>query len=450
MLIRILTISVFVISTTALSAPSGVPPVQIQNGNDVVRSKFMWLDFGNVANNTTKSMTLTVTNVSSQTITVDAFSWSTALQVKWASPKPTPTLANRMELGPGESSALEIKAFFSDSNQTAEAISLMRSGVEITQIVGRQFIRPTPTLSKWADQRPAVFLFSGNGEGWSGWYELQLGAAPPGYTLDRSSVRFAVQEIQGEAHIRRCGAWAVCEELQRDETNVKYRFTVQGAHEGGLMQTNGQVRFYARLEATYSLKEGVTLAPFDHDLLEAFEAQPKPVQATHAVQPRLSETALSGIAFAAGGGGSIMNLPPPPQPEPLTQLQPTLANACDSGRFDACVELGVWVAAQAGRPNRVAEALDLLSKACTGGNARGCTWSGTVREGIDPNAAIQDLQKGCSQKDGLGCYQLAQLYKKSGQSSAKISATYISACQNGFPAPGCQGRVHVIVTKKGS
>lgn len=433
------------LSAAFSSKATDLLPIQVQNGNDSVRAKFMWLDFGNVANNTTKILSLRIRNVTGQRIVLDAFSWSSSLQVRWAGSDSVQDLSNRTTLEPGAENSLNVRAFFSDADHSIRAISIMRSGAEITQIVEKGLIRPTREVSKIADQSPAAFLFSGNGTDWSGWYELRLGATPPGYDLEKDSVRFSIQEIPGEANVRRCGAWAVCEELQTDDNDVAFRFTVQGAHEGGLMQTNSAVRFYARLEATYALKESVNLAAFDPALVAAFSAHPSPPTPKQPA-PASRAAELAGV-FLTSPNPAAPTLPSPPPEPPLSQLKPALWNSCSSGKLDDCVELALWTNAQPSRSDRLSETLTLLDKACEGGDGRGCTWSGLFREDANPQRSAMDLQKACTLSDGLGCYQLGQLYEREGASKVKIQTTYTSACRNRFPAPGCQGKVHLLATK---
>jgi hypothetical protein len=63
---------------------------------------------------------------------------------------------------------------------------------------------------------------SGEGKGWSEWYQL-CGVVPPGYTLASGEFR-----LVGD---RSCGAWAECEETQKTNDQVCYRFRMQGHDE---------------------------------------------------------------------------------------------------------------------------------------------------------------------------------------------------------------------------
>src|ERR1700754_2533431 len=70
-------------------------------------------------------------------------------------------------------------------------------------------------------------------------YELCLGAAPAPYTLVAESVRFW---LTGD---RSCGAWSTCDWTKRDDTNVCFRFTLQGHDElflnDGVRMSEGHV-----------------------------------------------------------------------------------------------------------------------------------------------------------------------------------------------------------------
>ena len=66
---------------------------------------------------------------------------------------------------------------------------------------------------------------SGRGKDWSPWYEVRVGAAPNGYTIQ--SVDFW---LTGD---RTCGAWAECKEVVKNDSKVIWSFRLQGHDEWG-------------------------------------------------------------------------------------------------------------------------------------------------------------------------------------------------------------------------
>jgi hypothetical protein len=89
---------------------------------------------------------------------------------------------------------------------------------------------------------------SGEADRWSSLYTLCLGPAPAGYALEIGTAEFS---LSGD---RRCGEWAECHWLQRDNQNVCFGFTLQGHNEiperfnrGGARESEGHLR------ANYSL-----------------------------------------------------------------------------------------------------------------------------------------------------------------------------------------------------
>lgn len=66
---------------------------------------------------------------------------------------------------------------------------------------------------------------SGKGKDWSPWYEVRVGVAPQGYTIDK--VEFW---LTGD---RACGAWAQCKEVAKSDNEVFWSFCLQGHDEWG-------------------------------------------------------------------------------------------------------------------------------------------------------------------------------------------------------------------------
>jgi hypothetical protein len=65
---------------------------------------------------------------------------------------------------------------------------------------------------------------SGSGKDWSEWYQVRIGAAPAGYSVEKTEFW-----LSGD---RTCGAWAECKELTKDETQVIWQFRLKGMMNG--------------------------------------------------------------------------------------------------------------------------------------------------------------------------------------------------------------------------
>ena len=66
---------------------------------------------------------------------------------------------------------------------------------------------------------------SGKAQQWSPWYEVRVGAAPEGYTVEKAEFW-----LSGD---RSCGAWAVCKETTKNDNEVIWQFRLQGHDEWG-------------------------------------------------------------------------------------------------------------------------------------------------------------------------------------------------------------------------
>src|SRR5713101_718384 len=64
---------------------------------------------------------------------------------------------------------------------------------------------------------------SGRGKDWSPWYQLKVGMASAGYTIEKAEFW-----LSGD---RTCGAWAECREVRKDDTEVTWEFRLQGHDE---------------------------------------------------------------------------------------------------------------------------------------------------------------------------------------------------------------------------
>ena len=93
-----------------------------------------------------------------------------------------------------------------------------------------------PTKIAEASSGPKL---SGSGKDWSEWYQVRIGAAPAGYSVEKTEFW-----LSGD---RTCGAWAECKELAKDETQVTWEFRLQGHDEWGAppqASSEGHLRVY--------------------------------------------------------------------------------------------------------------------------------------------------------------------------------------------------------------
>jgi hypothetical protein len=133
------------------------------------------------------------------------------------------------------------------------------TGASVGAIVGRPqlgaavSIRPPmavvrPPLSELESARPPAKMVevssgpkpSGIGKDWSEWYQVRIGAAPAGYTIEK--VDFW---LSGD---RACNAWAECKELSKDDAQTLWQFRLQGHDEWGAPR---QANSEGHLRATY-------------------------------------------------------------------------------------------------------------------------------------------------------------------------------------------------------
>jgi hypothetical protein len=94
---------------------------------------------------------------------------------------------------------------------------------------------------------------------------------------------------------------------------------------------------------------------------------------------------------------------------------PLLTTACDGGNAAGCSALGMMYQNSEGVARDNFKAVSLYRKACDGGNARGCTNLGWLTQngfGADKNLAqaVSLYRKACDAKDAMGCEYLGVLY----------------------------------------
>jgi hypothetical protein len=84
---------------------------------------------------------------------------------------------------------------------------------------------------------------SGKGKDWSPWYEVRVGAAPAGFTLQNAEFW-----LTGD---RACGSWAECKEVAKNDNEVVWSFRLQGHDEWGAPP---QAYSEGHLKVLYALK----------------------------------------------------------------------------------------------------------------------------------------------------------------------------------------------------
>jgi hypothetical protein len=95
---------------------------------------------------------------------------------------------------------------------------------------------------------------SGNGAGWSPWYEV-VSDPNPGYSL--VTVTFQLEgdhPCKGSAsQVKGEGSWAACEQVARSDDSVKWRFKFQGKQEA-LSPNSGVIKEKALLRTSWKKK----------------------------------------------------------------------------------------------------------------------------------------------------------------------------------------------------
>ena len=162
---------VIVLGCTSAEAASltSEPPIVVTLGDNSVRAKFMWLDYGQIANGSVKTVELGVTNISGRALQVGAFSASNSLRARWIDSQLQPVGPSICNILPGERRNLSIEASFVDQDERPKVISLMSSGEELVGIVGKEIIKLHQRVALSVDQSspptPHPFWFSGRASG---------------------------------------------------------------------------------------------------------------------------------------------------------------------------------------------------------------------------------------------------------------------------------------------
>jgi hypothetical protein len=135
---------------------------------------------------------------------------------------------------------------------------------------------------------------------------------------------------------------------------------------------------------------------------------------------------------------------------------PVMTAACDGGNAAGCSALGLMYQNSQGVARDDFKAASYYRKACDGGNAKGCTNLGWFTESgrgtdKDPVKAVSLYRKGCDGKDAYGCELLGIMYLN-GRGVAKDEAKAVElarkSCDGGY-ARGCHDLGWVYEVGKG-
>ncbi|MGA3262660.1 MAG: caspase family protein [Terracidiphilus sp.] len=135
---------------------------------------------------------------------------------------------------------------------------------------------------------------------------------------------------------------------------------------------------------------------------------------------------------------------------------PLMTTACNGGNAGGCTALGLMYQNSQGVAQDEFKAVALYRKACDGGNAKGCTnlgWMTEIGRGADKNLvqAVSLYRKACDAGDAMGCELLGIKYLN-GVGIAKDDAQAVAlarkACDGGY-ARGCHDLGWVYESGKG-
>jgi len=154
--------------------------------------------------------------------------------------------------------------------------------------------------------------------------------------------------------------------------------------------------------------------------------------------------------------------PPPPMEAKLSPLEaftrgsalsrdrrygdalPLMTDACDGGNAGGCTDLGWMYENGLGVSRNDGQAVKLYRKACDDGNMRGCNDLGSMHEhgkgvGADEAEAVSLYRQACDGADALACKNLGGMYENGkgiGKDDTQAVTFYRKACDANF-APGC-------------
>lgn len=229
------------------------PTVQIRVGSDVSKAVFNLLDFGEVAEKNSAKVEVEVTNLQKNDRTIDVFTIGDNARAVWKDPDPVTGLLTRNTIKSEKSLLMDVDIFLANGPQPQ--IVLSEKGSVIASITIE--FQPAEEIIPRLEYFQGVSAYGG---GWGEWYHACLGPAPAGYTLDTTSVKYAISQQITSSHARSCGYYANCEltsPIPPDDTDVCFRWQAMGHHKDGALgrdPENQAIFIWGTLSANYRLK----------------------------------------------------------------------------------------------------------------------------------------------------------------------------------------------------
>ena len=101
---------------------------------------------------------------------------------------------------------------------------------------------------------------------------------------------------------------------------------------------------------------------------------------------------------------------------PVNQTKASLlfTKACERGSLDSCIDLGIRQRDGIGGASDRSDALASFDRACTGGNASGCTQAAQLLAPDDTTSAkaFRYADMGCDRNDGQACMEASILAQR--------------------------------------
>lgn len=206
------------------------------------------LNFGFGSEGATGTVDVTVKNVSSRDLVLDAFSFGDNIKAVWKIDPPSPPPITRVRMLRGQAVDLAITLLFDDKVHQFPVVTISQGTLIATIEIGYTIINTLPEHRRFRTALP-----SGLGEWWSPNYHLCSGPALPHRALDPNSVVLEMFS-ENKDHPRSCGSWAKCSIVQKDNSDVCADTTIQGHHEndGSKDGHNEVLTIYLTLDSTYN------------------------------------------------------------------------------------------------------------------------------------------------------------------------------------------------------
>jgi hypothetical protein len=224
--------------------------LQIEIGDQKLKSKYFLLDLGYQPENRPITIRVGVRNTRSSSLQLDAFKYSENLDVRWTLTNDPHKLETRSTLTPGELRELEVRIMPSRVGEFPYFV--FSSGGKPVSIFGFGY-----TLA------PTSIVVETGGAYWSGYadaysnYKLCAGPAPPRYHIDSKATGVSAHTVEGQ-HGRNCNAYMHCKPQGIDDSDACYAIEIQGhlkwaSFFGGWDDQKEFVKVDVRLRAKYDL-----------------------------------------------------------------------------------------------------------------------------------------------------------------------------------------------------